>query len=202
MRVALVDTQTLRIITDYPNVPDCVVWPNGDATHCPVVGDEREGHRLVNVVYTPDCPNEFYVLGDEIPSLSQDTLTVLRSWNPIDLDSIRVALSAQIDRQAEVERLKHITDGIGQSLVYSAKQAEAVAYLRDPTIGDHPLLDASTPAGEDVKATAMLIVSKAAAWTQVASSIERKRLNAKTAIKAAQSAEEIFAASAVKWKET
>lgn len=90
-----------------------------------------------------------------------------------------------VDRRAEGERLRHITPGDGQALVYVEKLSEArtVAALGGkPRPEDYPLLAAE---GDDIAAIASAVLFQADAWKAIAADIERRRLGAKRDIAAA-----------------
>lgn len=99
---------------------------------------------------------------------------------------------AEIDGQAEHERLVLITPGSGQAMVYLEKQREARAFQADPAPDEaaYPLLAASVGVdvvpgtGEPVgtmEAAAAVILAIAGEWAQAAASIEGRRRRAKRA---------------------
>lgn len=112
---------------------------------------------------------------------------------PVDLDNLKSALKAQIDEQAETERLRYITPGAGQALTYEQKRQEAKRYLEtdDPQDGDFPMLQASLGIeGESLRAVAELITANNAQWLLIGAAIERVRLASKMAVAAAETADE------------
>ncbi|MEZ2410568.1 hypothetical protein AB6806_27605 [Bosea sp. RCC_152_1] len=111
---------------------------------------------------------------------------------PVDLQAVKSSLKAQIDAQAEVQRLRYITPGSGQAMTYARKveQAKAAQADADPQPGDFPLLAASLGIdGGDVEAVAATVLAMDAAWAQIGAAIEAVRLNAKRAIDEAETAE-------------
>ena len=109
-----------------------------------------------------------------------------------------------IDTEAEAVRLRYVTPGAAQQLVYEAKRNEAVALAADqsPDPADYPLLAAeigiTASTLTDVGAAVLLT---AAQWRNVAAAIERLRLGAKQAVAAATTIAAVHAAAAVAWPE-
>lgn len=112
-------------------------------------------------------------------------------------DAKSQALS-DIDRAAEATRLRFITPGAGQSLEYTATEAEARAYLAAPT-GDPaewPWLNAERLASGGVatiSAIAQQVVTLAEAWRNTGAEIKRLRRSAKLAVEAAATVYEVRA---------
>jgi len=122
----------------------------------------------------------------------------------VDLRHLQARLCADIDDQAEQQRLKYITGGAGQAMVYLQKQTQAAQALAalsaaPPMTADqgrqaYPLLaaeigitvDPSTdaPAG-DVFGVARIVQATVQSWLPVAAAIEAMRLRTKAAIGAA-----------------
>lgn len=126
-------------------------------------------------------------------------------------------LKTQIDNQAEQERLKYITDGVGQSMTYTEKVNQAASYsglytahLADPDNVPKPnddeylLLKASLGIdGDTVLEVAETITYAYTMWQQIGAGIEATRLKAKVAIDAAETpeaAQAIF--NAIQWPNT
>lgn len=204
MRYAIVEIKSGTVITDYPGdvAPSAVQWPNGDTTHAVSVGDERAGHRLVAVEYGPAAPGEFYDIAKVTPELNGNVLLRRWTWVPQELETVKNVLIARVDEHAERERLKYITPGAGQAMVYLQKLVEAKAAQADgnPDPARYPLLDASVAAGEDLSETAAKIVALGDNWTATAASIERKRLEVKASLaKAATVDGAVSIFEALKW---
>ncbi len=109
------------------------------------------------------------------------------------LTNARIAAKVTVDRLAETARLKYVTPGGAQAMVYRQKYAEALDQLADASkIG--PLL-ASEAARSNTAAAAVAATWKALAdsWLTAAAAIEDVRFNAKEAIEAAADAEAIQA---------
>jgi hypothetical protein len=121
-----------------------------------------------------------------------------------DLTAMKDAAKLAIDDAAEQARLKYITPGAGQAMVYQAKQEEAQRYLATSPANnvatDWPLLSAEIGiTGADLAAVANTIVTMANQWTSIAATIEAKRLAAKKAIDAAGNGSAIATAQNITW---
>ena len=121
------------------------------------------------------------------------------------LDALKVRLQADIDRDAERERLRYVTPGAAQQAVYVAKEDEArrASTEQSPDPADYPLLAASVGLeGATVSEVAGVVLATATAWRQIAGAIEAARLGTKAAIAAATTeAGARAAAAAVAWPE-
>lgn len=203
MSTALVMVETLEVLNLYGDSPARIVWPNGDISYAPIVGDERGGARLVNVVNVGDPPaQEFYHKSAVSAALSGDTLTYTQTWEADELASVQDVLLQRIDMAAETSRLQYITNGSGQALIYYAKSAEAKAYQTDqnPDPKNYPLLSASVSDGGDLAGVAKDVLDKTAAWTAIGAAIEAVRLPAKAAVQAATAVDAAAAiVSALVW---
>ncbi len=101
----------------------------------------------------------------------------------------------EIDAAAEVARLRFITAGSGQAMVYERKGQEADAAAADPSpaAADYPLLAAEVgitapDTGDeavDIAAVASAVLAQRDLWVPVAAAIEATRLSAKQAVDAA-----------------
>ena len=133
---------------------------------------------------------------------------------PKTLDDVKLELQAEVDKAAENERLKYITDGVGQSMTYQTKFEQAVefskkyaGYVADPKNATLPrdddflLLKASIGIdGDTMIEVAETVTYAYAIWQQIGAAIEGTRLKTKAAISDAKPAEEaqaIFAS--IKW---
>lgn len=120
----------------------------------------------------------------------------------LTLEDLCTEAKARVDAAAEAYRLTYITAGIGQAMAYTQKLDEARAYLADTnlTAAECPHIFAEVGiTGETAGAVAQVVVDMHAAWQIKSASIEHKRLAAKAAIDAAETAEEINAAAQVDW---
>ena len=95
----------------------------------------------------------------------------------------------QIDKLAGEKRLQYITDGAGQEVTYTAKLADAQAYILAgyPTdVTPYHWIDAeATATGNTPTNVADFIVYTAHAWAEVGSKIEGARQAAKIGVNAA-----------------
>ncbi|WP_370341788.1 hypothetical protein [Pararhodobacter marinus] len=92
-----------------------------------------------------------------------------------------------------------ITDLPGQDLIYQAKEAEARAYVADPSpdLADYPLLSAEIGiTAPDAAALAALWISLSADWRATAATLEALRMATGSAIDNATSEAAITAALA------
>ena len=105
------------------------------------------------------------------------------------LDSCKQTLKIKIDADAENERLKYITNGVGQTMTYQQKieEAKQVKAGSDPQISDYPILS------QEIGITAPTLIEVAdtvlAAFQQfqvIGGMIEGVRLAAKRDIDGAQ----------------
>ncbi|NEW96654.1 hypothetical protein [Rhodopseudomonas sp. BR0G17] len=116
---------------------------------------------------------------------------------------VKEALKAEIDAEAETVRLRYITAGAGQAMVYQQKGAEADRLAADtsPDPAHYPILAASIGIdGATLADVAALVNATRAAWSAAAATIEAMRLGTKQAIDAAVSDTDARAArAAVAW---
>jgi len=137
----------------------------------------------------------------------------LRLFAPT-FDEIKVDLKTKVDSAAEFERLKYITNGVGQSMTYQEKVNQAASYsgaytahLADPDNNSKPnddeylLLQASLGIdGDTVLEVAETVTHAYAIWQKIGAAIEATRLESKAAIENAKTAEEAQAVfAAIKW---
>lgn len=127
------------------------------------------------------------------PVVSVEDARVVRTWTLAARPDLRAVLQARIGAAAEAERLKYITPGAGQAMVYRAKFDEALAALATiagggtPQAADHPFLQAEVDAGAaaDLAAAANLVKATADQWTTIAAAIETVRRKATSDVAAA-----------------
>lgn len=139
----------------------------------------------------------------------------LRLFAPT-FDEIKVDLKTKVDSAAEFERLKYITNGVGQSMTYQTKFEQAVDYSKKyaahqadpknvtpPDENEYPLLRASIGIdGSSMIEVAETVTYAFAIWEKIGAAIEGIRLKAKAAIGDAKTEEEAQAAFAsIKWPE-
>jgi len=106
----------------------------------------------------------------------------------VPLVTIKTAQKVEIDRLAEIERLKYITPGAGQAMTYQQKVAEAQSYkaATNPKPADYPILASevgiTAPTLSEVADTVLAAYRQ---WQQIGAGIEAIRLGAKRDIDAA-----------------
>lgn len=111
------------------------------------------------------------------------------------INAVKRHLQEEIDIAAEAVRLRYITAGAGQAMVYQRKGEEArrfAAWRADnalpamPEAGSFPILEASVGIeGDTIDVIASLVASMEGQWLWVAAQIERERLSTKAEIAAA-----------------
>lgn len=133
---------------------------------------------------------------------------------PPTLNDTKEALKARVDVAAEKERLKYITNGVGQSMTYQTKFEQAVDYSKKyaahqadpknvttPDENEYPLLRASIGIdGSSMIEVAETVTYAFAIWEKIGAAIEGIRLKAKAAIadaKTEEAAQAVFAS--IKW---
>lgn len=118
------------------------------------------------------------------------------------LEDLRAAAKARVDTGAEGYRLTYITGGAGQAMAYTQKLDEARTYLADPslTAAECPHIFAEIGiTGDTAEAVAQVVVGMHAIWQVKSAEVEHKRLAAKAAIDAAETAEAISLAAEMNW---
>lgn len=119
-----------------------------------------------------------------------------------NLAILKAEAKARIDAAAEAERMKYITAGDGQAMVYDRKrfEAEQISSGRGPRAADNPLLAADAAAtGRDLRDVAAEVLAASQRWIEAAAVIESKRLTAKRAVDAAATVTAVIAAEAINW---
>lgn len=113
----------------------------------------------------------------------------------------------RIDREAEEERLRHVTPGAGQAMEYQETAAEAFAFRgdTDPDPDHYPMLVAEQEAlaavGVDVplQEIADQVLTERAAWSAMGAAIKATRRTAKLLVGAATTKAEIDAVFPIAW---
>jgi len=147
--------------------------------------------------------------GERWPVLVQQTNPAIDTVGRVvinmqaEIAAVREQHLAKIDREAEATRGQYITLGSGQAMVYQQKLLEARLVTADPEIEPneipHVVMEAMDE-GVTVAAKAAEIIATADAWTFISAEIERRRLSAKRAVRAAQDLADVDAASIVDWE--
>lgn len=182
---------------------------HGDPANLPV---SKGDVRIVPVVEVGrDQVDDWHALEGPVETIEQAAgaaVRVVKTWTPVvrPAAEIRDKALASVDADAEAIRLKFITAGAGQALVYEAKRREAarwaeiVAAQGTPNPLEFPLLKARAerlnPATPDYQAVVDEWNARAAAWTAAAAAIEAVREGAKEAIAQAATGQAIFDALA------
>ncbi|PWE28905.1 hypothetical protein C4N9_08770 [Pararhodobacter marinus] len=115
------------------------------------------------------------------------------------LAEAKAAARATLNAWMTEARRAAITDLPGQDLIYQAKEAEARAYVADPSpdLADYPLLSAEIGiTAPDAAALASLWISLSADWRATAATLEALRMTTGAAIDTATTKTEIAAALA------
>lgn len=106
---------------------------------------------------------------------------------PVDLSEIKASLKVEVDRLAELERLRYITPGNGQAITYQAKATEALRYEETEGAGDYPLLSQEIGiTGANLSDVAAVVLGMYNQWLAVGGLIEKARLSTKHAIDLAE----------------
>lgn len=204
MTFALVEINPFSVIQTYLGnlVPDPLVWPDGAVTHATTVGFVRGNWMLASVAYTPPQPGEFYLLQSSTASFAGSVVTYTQTWAPNNLASVQSTLTQRINQAAEGERLRYITPGVGQSMIYLQKLAQAQALQTwiaanptgAPNPATYPLLAASVGIEENAAGTGpcsslsdvmTLVLSVYGQWMTIGAQIETLRLKGLSAVAAA-----------------
>lgn len=143
----------------------------------------------------------------EWPPMPQNLAAYVAGWDPeapaVDIEVLRADAVAKIDRDAEVYRLKFITNGSGQVMAYQQKLSEAKAKVANASIPNaaipHIVAEAAID-GVSLTEKAEQIVATFEAWQTISAGIEGKRMAAKKAVAEAETAEAITAAAGVVWE--
>ena len=115
--------------------------------------------------------------------------------DPARLDEKKVAAKLKVDSAAEKARLRFITNGSGQAMVYQEKADEAADFIANsypaptgspPTYVGYPFIQAEINAtGKTKEQAADDIIAQRTAWVATGAQIEEERLGGKSAIDSA-----------------
>ncbi|UOA07769.1 hypothetical protein [Methylobacter sp. S3L5C] len=149
--------------------------------------------------------NEYLFNGDNYINYRYDLATfsiVLKPVEPIPIAILQAESADRIDALAGMTRLKYITVSAGQDITYTAKLADAKAYIAAGYPADaapYTWVNAEALAtGTTATVVANLINYMANLWGQVGAAIESQRIAAKNKVSAAltdgdiQAAEQVF----------
>jgi hypothetical protein len=119
-----------------------------------------------------------------------------------DLTALKAQVKDRIDAAAETCRLKYITPGSGQAMVYQQKAEEAKACLAaiSPVDSNYPLLSAeATATGVTISELAQNVATLTAQWIGLASAIEARRIGGKKVVSDAVTVAAVLAGAAINW---
>ena len=120
-----------------------------------------------------------------------DGRPILSDPPPLPLEVVKDRALTRIDAAAEAERVKYLTPGSGQAMVYQQKQAEAHAWQTNPS-GTYPHLSAEIGiTGATLAEVAQTVLAMEAGWTHVSAAIEGTRLAAKAVVRLCKTPEEV-----------
>jgi len=118
-----------------------------------------------------------------------DTAKLEQAWvdwlaaHPVDLDKKRAEAKGDVDREAEQARLRFITWGTGQAMVYSEKSDEATDFVAagyPSDVSSYPFIQAEMNAlGKTAAEVADGILVQKSAWIAIGAAIEEARLKGK-----------------------
>lgn len=138
---------------------------------------------------------KLYVEDVEQSALDAALASYLLVHDSIYLTQIKDAAKQDIDNTAERIRLKYITGGAGQALVYNEKGEEAADYIAAGSpvdLANYPFIQAEVNAtGKSATQCANDILAQKAAWITKGAQIEQVRIGAKTTIDLATSIVEV-----------
>jgi hypothetical protein len=119
-----------------------------------------------------------------------------------DLTALKTQVKDRIDSAAETCRLKYITPGSGQAMVYQQKAEEAKACLAatGPVAADYPLLAAEADATfVTISALAATVAMLTAQGLGLAAAIEALRIGGKKTATDALTVAAVLAAEVINW---
>jgi len=143
---AVIDTQTLQVFKAYSDLPDPVVWPNGDASHGVYVGFVHGNEMFVSIIEEPDQPNEFYSRGSIALSLRGSALVQTITWVPMDVATVKQTLLDRFDATlvADPQLILALLSGTaaqfaqkrtdGYDAINSAKSVDAAVTAHDTAV--------------------------------------------------------------------
>ena len=180
-----------------------------------------DNDKLVKIAGVVDLSGTYFDVTKSVLYADEEQLEAINSLlenetaleNKI-LTAKKEKLKASVDAAAEKERLRYITDGVGQSMTYAEKFNQAVDYSKKyaahqadpknvtaPVENEYPLLRASIGIdGSSMIEVAETVTYAFALWEKIGAAIEGIRLKAKAAIGDAKTEEEAQAVFAsIKW---
>lgn len=164
------------------------------------VDKKGDGGPFVRPVADPGKPeiNKLIETLEISQSITPNAVEIVYTVKPRPLEEVKTDLMARVDREAERERLKHITPGDGQALEYAYVAQEARIFLENPAAAPEgfPLLSASVSSGEaaTLLEAANLVVKKSAEWIAIGAKVREIRISAKKSIASSTDAKSAFSA--------
>jgi len=130
-----------------------------------------------------------YLKNSDLRQIDVITKTIITIDLVIDLNEEKEQANRRIDNVAENARLRYITGGAGQAMIYQekAKQADAYAAAGYPVVTtDYPMIQSEANAtGTNTTAAADGIIAARNTWLIVGAEIEEARLTGKAGVSAA-----------------
>ena len=147
---------------------------------------KRNGQGVVVAACDAGAPPDW----EEVQGDNADLL----SYRYPNFSAYREQVKVAIDEAAERTRLKYVTPGSAQAMVYKEKAEEAKRYSADqsPNPANYPILMASV--GIEAASLAQVaagVLTTYALWTGLAAQIEAVRLGAKRQVDTAASVAEV-----------
>lgn len=154
---------------------------------------EGAGQSNIDKFYYSD--GKLYVEEVEQGALDAALASYLLIHDSIYLTQIKNAAKNEIDSKSENVRLKYITGGAGQALVYNEKAEESADYIAAGSPADltnYPFIQAEVNAtGKSATQCANDILAQKAVWITKGAQIEQIRIGSKTTIDLATSVVEV-----------
>lgn len=192
----------LAVYSDTPDFPASA--QHADARRYFVVGQDVLGEReWPDAIATPDLVVD--ATGEAPTRAAIDSM--VRATPPAPtLDELKGRLRELVDEAAERERLRYITAGAGQALVYEAKRTEVARWRARGEPAEPAPVDFPWAADRATRRDAALVdvlaewSAQADAWAAIGIAIEHVREAAKEAIAGAADAAAARAiADAIEW---
>lgn len=124
------------------------------------------------------------------------------AWNAFDLDEYKNRLLHKVDAAVEAERLKEVTPGSAQAMVYLQKASEAERYLADNTVDTATIphiVEEANELGLTLLEAAQRVKDRHDAWNAMSSALESRRQRAKHEIRNATTIAAARQAANVDW---
>lgn len=118
---------------------------------------------------------------------------------PLNLDALRGAMYAFVDKTANDFCAQFITPGENQMLRYLKKEAEARAWLLDNTVSTKFLSSEAADKGITVEELVPVVIARADEWATVGGPVEGRRVAVKDRIAAADTFADIVRLGRVDW---